>query len=118
MTGRFNIILGLVAIILAGITGFAPGLTLERYFQSGYAPVTFWRQLTRVGHTHGMPFGMITIFSSGCSSAVQRARTDSSGLGPSSPLRHYAFRLEPPCAGLQRERRGPRASRFWEAPRS
>ncbi|MBI3435124.1 MAG: hypothetical protein HY056_08615 [Proteobacteria bacterium] len=61
ITGRFNIILGLVTMFLAGITGFALGLTLERYFQSGYAQITFWRQLTRVGHTHGMPFGMINI---------------------------------------------------------
>lgn len=60
-TGRFNIVLGLVAMILAGITGFALGLTLDRYFQNGYAQITFWRQLTRVGHTHGMPFGMINI---------------------------------------------------------
>lgn len=60
-TGRFNIILRLVAMILAGITGFALGLTLERYFQSGHAQITFWRQLTRVGHTHGMPFAAINI---------------------------------------------------------
>jgi len=60
-TGRFNIVTGLAAMILAGITGFALGLTLERYFQSGHAQITFWRQLTRVGHTHGMPFGMINI---------------------------------------------------------
>lgn len=61
ITGRFNIVLGLVAMVLAGITGFALGLTLDRYFQSGYAQITFWRQLTKVGHTHGMPFGMINI---------------------------------------------------------
>ncbi len=61
VTGRFNIVLGLVAMILAGMTGFALGVTLERYFQGGYAQITFWRQLTRVGHTHGMPFGMINI---------------------------------------------------------
>ncbi len=60
-TGRFNIILGLVAMILAGFTGFALGLTLEQYFRSGYAQIPFWRQLTKVGHSHGMPFGMINI---------------------------------------------------------
>ncbi|MFA5876674.1 MAG: hypothetical protein WC901_08360 [Candidatus Margulisiibacteriota bacterium] len=60
-TGRFNIVLGLVAMILAGFTGFALGLTLERYFQNGYAQIPFWRQLTKVGHSHGMPFGMINI---------------------------------------------------------
>lgn len=61
ISGRFNIVLGLVAMILAGVTGFALGQTLDRYFESGYAQITFWRQLTRVGHTHGMPFGMINI---------------------------------------------------------
>jgi hypothetical protein len=60
-TGRFNIVLGLVAMILAGFTGFALGLTLEQYFQNGYAQIPFWRQLTKVGHSHGMPFGMINI---------------------------------------------------------
>lgn len=60
-TGRFNIILGLVAMVLAGFAGFALGLTLERYYQNGYAQITFWRQLTKVGHSHGMPFGMINI---------------------------------------------------------
>lgn len=60
-TGRFNIVLGLVAMILAGVTGFALGLTLEQYFLNGYAQITFWRQLTKVGHSHGMPFGMINI---------------------------------------------------------
>jgi hypothetical protein len=60
-TGKFNIILGLVAMILAAMTGFGLALTLDPYFQSGYAQITFWRYLTRVGHTHGMPFGMINI---------------------------------------------------------
>lgn len=60
-TGRFNIVLGLVAMILAGFTGFALGLTLERYFQNGFAQIPFWRQLTKVGHSHGMPFGMINV---------------------------------------------------------
>ncbi len=60
-TGRFNIVLGLTAMILAGFTGFALGLTLEQYFQNGYAQIPLWRQLTKVGHSHGMPFGMINI---------------------------------------------------------
>lgn len=61
ITGKFNIILGLVAMILAAMTGFGLALTLDPYFQNGYAQVTFWRYLTRVGHTRGMPFGMINI---------------------------------------------------------
>lgn len=79
ITGRFNIVLGLVVMILAGITGFALGLTLERYFQNGYAQITFWRQLTGVGHTHGMPFGIINILfglligCANCSSRLKRS---------------------------------------------
>lgn len=60
-TGRFNIMLGLAAMILAALTGFALSLTLDPYFQNGYAQITFWRYLTRIGHTHGMPFGIINI---------------------------------------------------------
>jgi hypothetical protein len=60
-TGKFNVVLGLVAMILAAFTGFALALTLDPYFQSGHMQVTFWRYLTKVGHTHGMPFGMINI---------------------------------------------------------
>lgn len=60
-TGRFNIVLGLVAMVLAGLTGFVLGLTLGRYYESGYAQITYWRQLTKVGHTHGLPIGMINI---------------------------------------------------------
>jgi len=60
-TGRFNIVLGLAAMIAAALVGLALGLTIEPYFESGYAQVPFWRYLTRVAHTHGMPFGMINI---------------------------------------------------------
>lgn len=35
ITGRFNIVLGFVAMILAAITGFALGLTRDAYFQMG-----------------------------------------------------------------------------------
>lgn len=61
MTGRLNIILGLGAMIAAAVVGLALGLTIEPYFSSGYAQVPFWRYLTRVAHTHGMPFGLINI---------------------------------------------------------
>jgi hypothetical protein len=79
-------------MILAGITGFALGLTLDRYFQSGYAQVTFWRQLTKVGHTHGMPFGMINILfglliaRATCSSRIKRFGAILSALALSLPL--------------------------------
>ncbi len=61
ITGKFNIVLGLVAMILAAITGFALGLTRDAYFQNGYEQITYWRSHTRVEHAHGMPFGVINI---------------------------------------------------------
>jgi hypothetical protein len=61
ITGRFNIVLGLGAMIAAALVGLALGLTLEPYFASGYAQIPFWRYLTRVAHTHGVPFGLINI---------------------------------------------------------
>ena len=117
ITGRFNIVLGLVAMILVAITGFALGLNRDAYFQNGYEQIAYWRSLTRVGHTHGMPFGMINILF-GCLSAVQPARADSSALGQSSQPRRCVFRRARPCGGLQRVRCGPTASPCWEAPRS
>lgn len=48
-TGRFNIVLGLVTMILAGFTGFALGLTLEQYFQNGFAQIPFGDNLPRSG---------------------------------------------------------------------
>jgi hypothetical protein len=60
-TGRFNIVLGLAAMIAAAVVGLALGLTIEPYFASGHAQIPFWRYLTRVAHTHGMPFGLINI---------------------------------------------------------
>ena len=40
ITGRFNIVLGLVAMILAAITGFALGLTRDAYFGERACPTT------------------------------------------------------------------------------
>jgi hypothetical protein len=59
--GRFNIYLGLFAMVAAAIAGFALGQTLEPYYKNGYGQIPLWRYLTKVGHTHGMPFGLINI---------------------------------------------------------
>ena len=61
ITGRFNILLGLSAMIAAAIAGFALGQSLEPYYVNGYGQVPLWRYLTKAGHTHGMPFGLINI---------------------------------------------------------
>jgi hypothetical protein len=59
--GRFNVLLGLSAMVAAAIAGFALGQSLEPYYESGYGQIPLWRYLTKAGHTHGMPFGLINI---------------------------------------------------------
>jgi hypothetical protein len=78
-TGRFNIILGLLVLVAAGVAGLALGQTLEPYYANGYGQITLWRYLTKAGHTHGMPFGIINIVfgiligRAACSEALKRA---------------------------------------------
>lgn len=116
--GRFNIVLGLVAMILAASTGFALGLTRDAYFQNGYEQITYWRSLTMVGHTHGMPFGMINILfglligRAACSSRFKRYGAVFTASALCLPL-GVALR-----GGLLRVRCGRRASPCLEAPRS
>jgi len=79
-------------MIFAGLTGFALGLTLEQYFRNGYAQIPFWRQLTKVGHSHGMPFGMINILfglliaRATCSTRLKRIGTIATALALCLPL--------------------------------
>ena len=59
--GRFNTYLGLAVLVVAALAGFALGQSLEPYYKNGYGQITLWRYLIKVGHTHGMPFGLINI---------------------------------------------------------
>jgi hypothetical protein len=59
--GRFNIVLGFVALIVATLAGLALGQSLEPYYKSGYGQIPLWRYLTKAGHTHGMLLGLINI---------------------------------------------------------
>jgi hypothetical protein len=59
--GRFNVYLGLLAMVVATIAGFALGQSLEPYYTTGYGQIPLWRYLTKAGHTHGMSFGLINI---------------------------------------------------------
>lgn len=61
LNGRFNMYLGLLALVIATIAGFALGQSLEPYYSSGYGQIPLWRYLTKAGHTHGMSFGLINI---------------------------------------------------------
>lgn len=59
--GRFNMYLGLLALVAAAIAGFALGQSLEPYYKNGYGQIPLWRYLTKAGHTHGMLIGLINI---------------------------------------------------------
>ena len=59
--GKFNIYLGLITLIAAAVGGIILGKTMEPYYINGYAQIPLWRYLTKAGHTHGMPFGLINI---------------------------------------------------------
>ena len=61
INGRFNIYLGLLALVAATIAGFALGQSLEPYYKNGYGQIPLWRYLTKAGHTHGMSFGLINV---------------------------------------------------------
>jgi len=60
-SGKFNMYLGIMALLISTFAGFALGNSLDQYFQSGHAQIPLWRYLTKAGHTHGMPFGLINI---------------------------------------------------------
>lgn len=59
--GKLNISVGLLVMLITAFAGFALGNTLEPFFASGHAEIPLWRFLTRAGHTHGMPFGLINV---------------------------------------------------------
>jgi hypothetical protein len=60
-SGRANIAVGLAAMVAAAFGGFALGNNLDPYFAAGYAQIPLWRYLTKAGHSHGMPFGLINM---------------------------------------------------------
>lgn len=70
--------LGLATMLVAAFVGFALGQSLEPYYANGYGQIPLWRYLTKVGHTHGMPFGLmnilfgILIWRSDCSARLKR----------------------------------------------
>jgi hypothetical protein len=61
INGRFNVYLGLLALVVATIAGFALGQSLDPFYKEGYGQITLWCYLTKAAHTHGMPFGLINI---------------------------------------------------------
>lgn len=79
LNGRFNIYLGLAVLVVAALAGFALGQSLEPYYKNGYGQIPLWRYLIKVGHTHGMPFGLINIVfglligRAQCSATLKRA---------------------------------------------
>ena len=61
LNGRFNVYLGLAALVVAAVGGMALGQTLEPYYRNGYGQIPLWRYLIKAGHTHGMLLGLVNI---------------------------------------------------------
>jgi hypothetical protein len=91
-SGKCNVYIGLVAMIVAAVIGFALGKSLEPYFANGYAQIPFWRFLTRVGHTHGMLMGLVNVVTGlllgrlDCSPGIRRAASILSALAILLPV--------------------------------
>lgn len=60
-SGRLNIILGGIVIVLAGLGGFALGFTMNPYFDKGFYAVPLARVLLKAAHTHGLPMAFYNI---------------------------------------------------------
>jgi hypothetical protein len=60
-SGRLNIIVGGIVLILAGLGGFALGSTMSSYFEKGVYLIPLGRLLLKAGHTHGMPLALYNI---------------------------------------------------------
>ncbi|MEK6743355.1 MAG: hypothetical protein AABZ15_07095 [Nitrospirota bacterium] len=60
-SGRLNIIVGGIVLILAGLGGFALGFTMDAYFEKGFYALPLGMLLLKAGHTHGMPLSLYNI---------------------------------------------------------
>ena len=60
-SGRLNIIVGGIVIVLAGLGGFALGFTMDPYFDKGFYAIPLGRVLLKAGHTHGLPIAFYNI---------------------------------------------------------
>lgn len=61
ISGRLNIIVGGIVIVLGGLGGFLLGFTMDPYFAKGFYAIPLGRVLLKAGHTHGMPFALYNI---------------------------------------------------------
>ncbi len=101
ITDRLKMVLELVAMIQAAITGSASRLTRDVNFQTWHEQITYWHSLTRVGCIYGMAFGVINILFalpiSGaiCSSQLKRV----GAVFTASALCQHALRWLPPPGG-------------------
>jgi hypothetical protein len=60
-SGRLNILVGGIVLIIAGFGGFALGGTMDAYFDKGFYSIPLARLLLKAGHTHGMPLALYNI---------------------------------------------------------
>lgn len=60
-SGRLNILVGGIVLIVAGLGGFVLGSTMDTYFDNGFYSIPLARLLLKAGHTHGMPLALYNI---------------------------------------------------------
>ncbi len=60
-SGRINILVGGLGILLAAIGGFFLGFSMDAYFDKGFYAVPLGRYLLKAGHTHGMPVALYNL---------------------------------------------------------
>jgi len=61
ISGKLNLSVGAVGLIFAAFGGFALGMTIDPFFEKGFAAVPLARFLLRGGHTHGMLISLVNV---------------------------------------------------------
>ncbi len=60
-SGKLNLGLGALGLVLAGLGGFALGVTIDPIFEKGFAAIPLARFLLRGGHPHGMLISLVNV---------------------------------------------------------
>jgi len=60
-SGRLNVVLGAAGLVLAGFGGFALGMTIDPFFEKGFAAYPLTRFLLRSAHAHGMLVSLLNL---------------------------------------------------------
>ncbi len=60
-TGKLNLIVGAVGLLVASLGGMALGMTFNDLFKEGHYQIELVRSFLKAGHTHGQPFAMYNL---------------------------------------------------------